>query len=125
MQKPRVLLVEDNEDARAVLKMVLEAEFYEVVEAADGVEAMEAIYREIPQVIVADFMMPRMNGLQLLQKLRADVRTKGIPVLMLTAADSEENEVQMIDSGADDFVSKGSETKVMLARVQRLLSREP
>jgi len=125
LNKRKVLLVEDSEDTRAVLEMLLKREFYEVVTAEDGFSALEKVFAEMPELIISDLMMPRMSGLEMLQKLRNDVRTRDIPVLMLTAAGDEESELKMIHSGADDFVRKGSDTKVLLARVQRLLNKSP
>lgn len=121
----RVLLVDDDENTRVVLSLLLQREMFEVVEAQDGLEALEKVYQDPPQIIVSDLMMPRMNGLEMLQKLRHDSRVSSIPVLMLTAADSESNEIHLLDSGADDFVSKGADSKLMLARIHRLLERGP
>ncbi|MBX7138664.1 MAG: Flp pilus assembly complex ATPase component TadA [Oligoflexia bacterium] len=123
LARQKVLLVEDDENTRAVLSLLLRGEMFEVEEAANGVEALEKIYQQVPQVIILDLMMPKMNGSEVVQRLRRDPRTRAIPILMLTAADSDENELQAISAGADDFVSKTTDAKVMLARVYRLLDR--
>lgn len=123
LPRRRVLLVDDDENTRVVLSLLLQREMLEVEEAQDGFEALEKIYRNPPQIIICDLMMPRMSGFEMLKQLRHDSRIRSIPVLMLTAADSESNEIQVIDSGADDFVSKTADSKVMLARIHRLLER--
>lgn len=121
--KRKILLVEDDENTRAVLSMVLETEMFEVAQAGNGADALESIYKEVPDLILCDLMMPKMDGAQMLERLRRDARTRNIPVIMLTAADSEENELNTLARGADDFVSKTSDSKVLLARVFRLLER--
>ncbi len=123
LQKRKILLVEDDENTRSILSMLLQSEFFEVIEAGDGFEGLERVYQEVPELILCDLMMPRMDGAQMLEKLRKDPRTREIPVIMLTAADTEDNELKSIACGADDFVSKTADSKVMLARVQRLLER--
>lgn len=121
--KRRVLLVEDEENTRVVLSMLLQREHFEVIEAANGVEALECVYRCAPEIIVSDLMMPKMSGFEFIQRLKNDSRTRNIPVLVLTAADDERNELNLIGTGADDFVSKTSDTKIMIARLHRLLER--
>jgi CheY-like chemotaxis protein len=121
LARRRVLLVEDDENTRVVLGMLLRKEMFDVVEAANGAEGIERVYSDAPEIIVCDLMMPGMTGSEMVQKLRRDPRTRNIPVLMLTAASSEENEVRSLDCGASDFVSKSASPKVMLLRLQRLL----
>ena len=121
--KRKILLVEDDENTRAVLSMVLQTEMFEVTQAGNGAEALDSIYCEVPDLILCDLMMPKMDGAQMLERLRRDARTRNIPVIMLTAADSEENELNTLARGADDFISKTSDSKVLLARVFRLLER--
>lgn len=121
--KRKMLIVDDCDDISSVLSLIFEREFFDVTVARDGFEGLEKVYQSKPDIIICDQMMPRMSGFQLLQKLRADKRISEIPVLMLTAADSEEAEVQLIAGGADDFVSKASDKKILVARVNRLLGR--
>ncbi len=123
LSRRRILLIEDDENTRTVLSMLLKREMFEVVEAEDGLDALEKVFDKIPELILCDLMMPRMGGIEFLQRLRKDKRAREIPVLMLTAADGEENELSSLNSGADDFVSKASDSRVMLARVHRLLER--
>lgn len=123
LSRRRLLLVEDDEDMRGILAMILKGELFDVVEAANGHEALEKVYEDVPELVLCDLMMPKMSGLEFMERLKKDSRTSHIPVIILTAADSEENELELIHSGADDFISKASDTKLMLARIQRLLQR--
>ncbi|MBX7143100.1 MAG: Flp pilus assembly complex ATPase component TadA [Oligoflexia bacterium] len=119
----RVLLVEDEENTRTVLSLILQRECFEVREAETGLEGLEQVYNFAPELIITDLMMPKMSGMELLQKVKSDPRTRHIPVLVLTAADDESNELKLVSGGADDFVSKGSDPKIMVARVHRLFDR--
>ena len=121
--KRRVLLIEDDENTRTVLNMVLSKQFYDVTEAENGLVALEKVFKQAPEVILCDVMMPKMDGYEVISRLRSDPRTRRIPILMLTAADDEATELTCLEKGADDFVSKASDTKIILARVARLLER--
>ena len=123
LRKRRVLLVEDDENLRTVIAMTLEKASFEVAQAVNGKDALSKIKSQIPDIVVCDLMMPEMNGAETVQRLRAAEATKKIPILMLTSADSDENEVRLLKSGADDFVSKGAGRKVFLSRINRLLER--
>ena len=123
LRKRRVLLVEDDRDLRIMLMLLLQREMFDVQEACNGYEALEKIYAHLPDLVLTDLMMPEMGGLVLVQRLRKDPRTASVPIIVLTAADSETNEVQIIGGGADDFVSKTANSEVMLARIHRLLGR--
>lgn len=118
----RVLLVEDDENTRAILTMLLEKEFFEVVGAGNGLEGLEQLHAKSPDIVVCDLMMPQMSGLQMVKKVRNDSRTRNIPILMLTAASTEENELTLLEDGANDFVSKTSDSRILVARIERLLS---
>ena len=121
--KPKVLIVEDDRDMAEVLSILLQREMYDVEKAYNGYEALQKVYEQCPDFILCDYMMPQMNGLELVNRLRRDPRTSSIPILMLTAVDSEENELQFINCGADDFVSKATKSEIMLARIRSLLAR--
>lgn len=121
--RKKLLLVEDDDTTRSILAMLFEENFFEVIEASNGVDGLEKAHAYAPNIIVSDLMMPRMSGLEMLKKLRSDKRISDIPVLMLTAAAQEDNELRLLENGADDFVGKSNDSKIMLARVERLLSR--
>ncbi len=125
IQRKKVLLVDDDENIHFVYRTLLENEMFEVTEAMDGQEALKKIYEDTPEIVLCDLMMPRMNGLELVEKLRSDARTSEIPILMLSAAATDENELKLIKSGADDFVSKTARPEIILARINRLLGRTP
>jgi len=119
----KILLVDDDENVRSIFQSVLEYAMFDVNQAEDGFEALKSVYECPPELVICDLMMPKMNGLELVEKLRADPRTRSIPVLMLTAAATEENELELIKSGADDFVSKTAKTELIVARINRLINR--
>ena len=123
LSKQKILLVEDDENLSETFKILFEREMFDVVHAQNGFEALEKVYEVNPAIIVSDLMMPEMNGLEFLQKLRSNAGTKKIPVLILTASDSPDVELNLINSGADDFVSKTSTPALILARVHNLLLR--
>lgn len=123
MQKPRVLLIEDDSDVRWTLATLLRTNLYEVDEAENGRSALECVFENPPQLVICDLMMPIMNGLDFVRRIKNDPRTRNIPVLMLTAANSEENEVELLSSGADDFLGKVSSPRVMLTRIEKLLAK--
>lgn len=121
--KPRILLIEDDEDACDIFRMLLEREMFEVSVARDGRTGLEAIYKNPPELVVSDVMMPNMSGVEMLRRLRADTRMRDLPVLMLTGNVTEEQELKLLSQGADDFVSKTAKTEILLARINRLLPR--
>ena len=122
--KPRVLLVEDDEDTRKIFQMFLEKELFQVEAVGCGNEALEAVYKDAPDLIISDFMMPVMSGLDLLQRIRSDKRLEDIPVLMLTANTSEEVELKLIMSGASDYVTKTTKPEILAARARRLIHHQ-
>lgn len=123
LSKPLVLLVDDDENIRELYKMLLEGNFFDVTLAVDGQDGLEKLYQRVPDLVIVDYMMPRMDGRAFVQQLKSDQRTKQIPVLMFTAAPSEEREVELLTMGVDDFVRKTIPTQVLLARIKSALSR--
>jgi two-component system response regulator MprA len=117
----RLLLVEDSVELRASCAELLRSVGYRVLEAADGVEAMELWEREDPALILLDVNMPRMNGWQTLEKLR--LRGCRRPVLMLTGLTDINDRVKGLAAGADDYLGKPCDFRELLARVQALLRR--
>jgi type IV pilus assembly protein PilB len=120
-RRPRLLVVDDDNAFRDALAEMLTEEQYEVVTAASGEDALPLIYRQPPDLVLTDLHMPRMDGLELLQRLRGDLSTCQIPVLFLTVfGDAEE---QALDEGADDYVTKPIERGRLLSRIRRSLLR--
>ncbi|MCS6893260.1 MAG: type II/IV secretion system protein [Deltaproteobacteria bacterium] len=121
--KPAVLLVEDNEETLWILTKILEDRYFNVLTARDGIEALEIITSTSLDLIISDIMMPRMSGIELIKRVRTSLGLKQIPILMLTAVDTDENELKSLELGADDFVSKLDDPNIIIARVERLLAR--
>lgn len=120
--RTRILIVEDDSSLRQVLSMLLEKEMFEVVQAENGQDALEKLYQQPPQIVLCDLMMPVMDGREFLKRLKNNKQTSSIPIVMLTAADDENNEIDLIDLGADDFISKASSSSLMLSRIRKITS---
>jgi DNA-binding response OmpR family regulator len=119
-----VLLVEDEDSLRRVLKDLLEREGYSVIEAQDGVQALDEIDRHAPDALVLDLHLPRgLDGYQVLSHIRARPSTAGLPVLVLTALGDEESEVKVFESGANDFITKPFRPRALSARLKALLRK--
>lgn len=114
-----VLIVEDETAIRELIRMNLELAGYEVEEAGDGLEGLNAVRREKPDLVLLDIMMPKMDGFTLLEELKND----DIPVICLTAKDSVRDKVKGLELGADDYMTKPFESLELLARVKAVLRR--
>jgi len=122
-----LLLADDNEDMRLMLRELFRAAGHEVAMAADGVEALEAIAEREPDLVILDHSMPRMSGLEVCRQLKANPFTARVPVLMLTAQSGVESKVEGFAAGADDYLAKPFDPRELRARVQamlRLVQRE-
>jgi PAS domain S-box-containing protein len=113
---PRILVVDDNADMRAYVTSLL-SDAYAVITARDGVEGLRAAREHVPDLILTDVMMPRMDGFSLLTALRADPATVHVPVLMLSARAGEEGMIEGLEAGADDYLIKPFAARELLARV--------
>jgi type II secretory ATPase GspE/PulE/Tfp pilus assembly ATPase PilB-like protein/CheY-like chemotaxis protein len=118
-----VLLVEDEESLRRVMKDLLEREGYTIVEARDGVQALDEVDRQAPDVIILDLNLPGLDGYGVLQQLRSRTATRHIPVVVLTAKGDEDNEVRVFELGADDFITKPFRARALTARLEAVLGR--
>lgn len=114
----RILLGEDEDTMRELVKKFFEKEGYSVTAVANGEAALEAFYTEKIDLAVLDWMMPKMNGLEVAQKMKQE---RNIKILMLTAKDLPEEEVQALMAGVDDFLTKPFHAQVLLIRVAKLL----
>jgi type II secretory ATPase GspE/PulE/Tfp pilus assembly ATPase PilB-like protein/ActR/RegA family two-component response regulator len=119
----RVLLVDDEDQLRRVMRDLLEREGYVVVEAGDGVEALDQVDRHAPDIIVLDLNLPGLDGFGVLSHLRSRRVTQEIPVIVLTARGDEENEIRVFEFGADDFLSKPFRARALSARLEAVLRR--
>lgn len=120
---PLVLLVDDEDQLRRVMKDLLERDGYQVVEAADGVEALSQVDRHAPDIIVLDLNLPNLDGFGFLTNLKSRPATSDIPVVVLTARGDEDSEVRVFEHGADDFLSKPFRARTLSARLKAVLER--
>ncbi|MEZ5938105.1 MAG: PleD family two-component system response regulator [Hyphomonadaceae bacterium] len=116
----RVLVVDDIEANRKLLHAKLSNEYFHVIQAADGQEAIERAIAEEPDVILMDVMMPRMDGVEACRELKADPRTEHIPVVMVTALNERQDRLRGLGAGADDFLTKPVNDLILLSRVRAL-----
>jgi DNA-binding response OmpR family regulator len=119
---PRVLVVEDDEEIAQTLQRSLRLEGYEVRIASDGVSALDDAHAFLPDLVVLDLGLPRLDGIEVARTLRAQ---DDVPILMLTARDALEARVEGLDAGADDYLVKPFERQELLARLRALLRRRP
>ena len=120
---PRVLIVEDEPAIAELLSVNLRHNGFAPIWAEDGAAAQRELDAQLPDLILLDWMLPGMSGLQLARKWRADARTKPIPILMLTARGDEPDKVAGLDAGADDYITKPFSTHELLARIRAVLRR--
>lgn len=118
--KLRILLVEDNDDIRKFITDCF-VEKYEFSVAKNGIEGYELAIKLIPDLIISDIMMPEMNGHEFCSKIKTDIRTSHIPVILLTAYNTLENNIRGYETGADDYIPKPFNTKLMDARIKNLV----
>lgn len=123
MTAPKLLLVEDDPDLLEVLRMTLQREGYETVEARDGEEALRQARRHAPDLVVLDVMLPKLDGIEVCRQLRADRSLQHVTVLMLTARAEESDVVLGLGVGADDYLCKPARPRELAARVKALLRR--
>lgn len=117
-----LLVVEDNEDMISLLTHFLSREGYKILAARDGIEAVQALQRESEiDLVILDYMLPHMDGLQIVKHIRDDAHWNATPILMLTAQSDERNIVRTLDAGANDYVTKPFRPQELVARVRRLL----
>ena len=123
MKKPRILVVEDEPAIAELISVNLKHGGFEAVTAFDSVTAQRELDAELPDAILLDWMLPGQSGLSLARQWRKHPRTKGIPILMLTARGDEPDKVAGLDAGADDYITKPFSTQEMLARIRAVLRR--
>ena len=121
MEKLKILVVDDESRMRKLVKDFLEREGHIIIEAADGMEAMDIFYENKDiALIILDVMMPRMDGWQVCREVRA---LSQVPIIMLTARGEERDELQGFELGVDEYISKPFSPKILVARVNAILKR--
>jgi len=119
----KVLIVDDERDILDLLRMHLEHEGHEVTEASNGIDALKQAIASLPDLIVLDWMLPGLDGLNVFKRLRTDSRTRDIPVVMLTAKAQQADRLTGLELGADDYLTKPFSPRELLLRVNAVLRR--
>jgi len=120
VKTPYVLIVDDNRITVKLLRRYLEKHGYEVGEAYDGTECLEAVAQRLPDAIILDVMMPQMDGYTTVRQLRQRAETAQIPVVIVTALNDVPNQVRAIEAGADDFLGKPVDERLLVAKIKLL-----
>lgn len=121
--KPHILIVEDEPPLVEVIRYNLEKEGFRASVAVDGEEAMMLVDEDKPDLVILDWMLPRLSGIEVCRQLRKKGEGRNLPIIMLTARSEEGDRVQGLDSGADDFMAKPFSPKELIARVRAILRR--
>ncbi|MEK6656585.1 MAG: response regulator transcription factor [Nitrospirota bacterium] len=119
----KILLIEDDKDIINLVKHYLEKEGYRTFEAADGVKGLDILKKEKVDLAILDIMLPELNGIDVLKRIKGDAKTANIPVIMLTAKGEETDKIVGLELGADDYITKPFSPKELVARVKALLRR--
>ena len=121
--KPHILIAEDDEAVIELLKYNFEQEDYEISTAPDGDEAFMMIEERAPDLLVLDWMLPKLPGIELCRRIRGRDETANMPIIMLTARSEEQDRIRGLDTGADDYVTKPFSTTELMARVRAVMRR--
>ena len=121
--KPHVLIVEDEAALVTMLRYNLESEGYRVSEAVDGEEAILLVIEEPPDLILLDWMLPSLSGIEVCRRIRRNESARDVPIIMLTARGEDSDRVRGLDSGADDYITKPFSPRELMARVRAVLRR--
>jgi len=121
--KPFVLIVEDEIAILTLLKYNLESEGFEVAEAIDGEQALLLVNERLPDIIILDWMLPTLSGIETCRRIRRNNEAKNVPIIMLTARSEESDKIRGLDYGADDYIVKPFSTRELMARVRAILRR--
>ena len=121
--RPTILVVEDEDALATLLQYNLEKEGYEVLVAGDGEEALVSVDEKLPDLIVLDWMLPKISGIEVCRRLRQRPETRNVPIIMLTARGEESDRIRGLDTGADDYVVKPVSMSELAARARAVLRR--
>ncbi|MDP6590412.1 MAG: response regulator, partial [Alphaproteobacteria bacterium] len=120
---PYVLVVDDEADLLTLVRYNLERDGFEVGEAMDGEEAMLMIAERCPDLVLLDWMLPRLSGIEICRRIRRSAATQSLPIIMLTARGEESDRVRGLDCGADDYIVKPFSPSELAARMRAVLRR--
>ncbi len=121
IQRQRIVVIDDNENDLQVTKRLLDRRGYDAIPAQSGEEGLRLAHQILPDAIIVDYRMPGMDGFEVTRRIKADPELQTIPVLMLTGSDSAQHVVEGLGAGAEDFVTKGSDIEIVVARLRALL----
>ena len=119
----KILIVEDEKDIRDLIIYALQAKGYETISADDGEKALKMLKENKPDLVILDWMLPSVSGLEICRNIRRDENIKNIPIIMLTAKITEDDKILGLDSGADDYITKPFSTAELSSRVKAVLRR--
>ncbi|OQA91040.1 MAG: Alkaline phosphatase synthesis transcriptional regulatory protein PhoP [Elusimicrobia bacterium ADurb.Bin231] len=121
----KILVIDDEDDFQHIVGQVLRDKNYSVTYAGDGVEGLEKIETEIPNLILLDINLPRMSGIEVLKRIRGhgSIIVKNLPVVMLTVRKKDEDQIKGLDNGADDYITKPFKPEELLSRINAVLKR--
>ncbi|MDH6304430.1 signal transduction histidine kinase/ligand-binding sensor domain-containing protein/DNA-binding response OmpR family regulator [Parabacteroides sp. PF5-5] len=117
---PKILIIEDNKDLRTLIASRLK-EHYHILQAENGTEGLAIAYKEIPDIILSDIMMPGMDGIELSKAVKGDIRTSHIPLILLTAKAGEESKLEGLKAGADDYITKPFNQEILEVKIHNLI----
>ncbi len=123
MNAKRILIVEDEQSIREMVLFALASTGYEVREAADARQAQALIAERLPDLVLLDWMLPGISGIDFARRLKREELTRDLPIIMLTARVEEEDKVQGLESGADDYITKPFSPRELVARIRAVLRR--
>jgi two-component system, OmpR family, phosphate regulon response regulator PhoB len=121
--QPYVLVMEDEDALATLLSYNLEKEGYRVVVAADGEEGMLQIEERLPDLVLLDWMLPKLSGIEVCRRIRGKSETRNMPIIMLTARGEESDRIRGLDTGADDYMTKPFSMTELIARIRAVLRR--
>ena len=121
--QPYVLVMEDEDALATLLSYNLEKEGYRVVVASDGEEGMLQIEERLPDLVLLDWMLPKLSGIEVCRRIRGKSETRNLPIIMLTARGEESDRIRGLDTGADDYLTKPFSMSELIARIRAVLRR--
>lgn len=123
MEKPKILLIEDEEDIAALIQLQAEISEYELIIETNGNSGLLAVAREKPDIIILDLMLPGLSGLKVCQKIKSDPMFQRIPIIIISAKSEEHDVIRGLEIGADDYVTKPFSPKILFSKILAVLRR--